>query len=59
MSQPRRSPQLASDIGDGDWLRCWTVNVRGVRFCTRAALRVNEPPHDGKLISFTAVICGR
>ncbi len=36
---------------DDDWLRFWGVNVHGVFYCTRAALRLMEPKRYGKIIN--------
>ena len=40
---------------DDDWLRFWGVNVHGVFYCTRAALRLMEPLHYGKIINIASV----
>jgi len=40
---------------DEDWLRFWDVNVHGVFYCTRAALRLMEPQKYGKIINIASV----
>ena len=40
---------------DEDWLRYWDVNVHGVFYCTRAALRLMEPQRYGKIINIASV----
>ncbi|MDE2363451.1 MAG: SDR family oxidoreductase [Hyphomicrobiales bacterium] len=57
--QPRRSLGFTSAMTDAEWLRFWDVNVHGVFYCTREALRRMEPQRDGKIIniSSTAGLC--
>lgn len=40
---------------DDDWLRFWGVNVHGVFFCTRAALRLMEPQGYGRIINIASI----
>jgi 3-oxoacyl-[acyl-carrier protein] reductase len=40
---------------DEDWLRFWGVNVHGVFYCTRAALRLMEPQRHGKIINIASI----
>jgi 3-oxoacyl-[acyl-carrier protein] reductase len=40
---------------DEDWLRFWGVNVNGVFYCTRAALRLMEPQRYGKVINIASI----
>ena len=40
---------------DDDWLRFWGVNVHGVFYCTRAALRLMEPRRYGKIINIASI----
>jgi 3-oxoacyl-[acyl-carrier protein] reductase len=53
--EPRRSLQLTSSISDEDWLRFWNVNVHGVFYATRAALRLMEPQRYGKIINVASI----
>lgn len=52
---PRESLQFTSQISDEEWLRFWDVNVHGVFYCTRAALRLMEPQREGKIINIASV----
>jgi 3-oxoacyl-[acyl-carrier protein] reductase len=52
---PRQSLQLTSSISDEDWHRYWGVNVHGVFYCTREALRLMEPQRDGKIINIASI----
>ena len=52
---PRQSLGFTSSITDEDWHRYWGVNVHGVFYCTRAALRLMEPQREGKIINIASV----
>jgi 3-oxoacyl-[acyl-carrier protein] reductase len=52
---PRRSLGIVSSLSDDDWLKWWGVNMHGVFFCTRAALRVMEPKRAGKIINIASI----
>jgi 3-oxoacyl-[acyl-carrier protein] reductase len=52
---PRQSLQLTSSLSDDDWHRYWGVNVHGVFYCTREALRLMEPQRDGKIINIASI----
>lgn len=52
---PRESLQFTSRITDEDWHRYWGVNVHGVFYCTRAALRLMEPQKAGKIVNVASV----
>jgi 3-oxoacyl-[acyl-carrier protein] reductase len=52
---PRQSLGIVSSLTDEDWLRFWGVNVHGVFFCTREALRLMEPQRYGKVINIASV----
>ncbi|MBL8389884.1 MAG: SDR family oxidoreductase [Hydrogenophaga sp.] len=52
---PRRSLGIVSSLSDDDWLKWWDVNVDGVFWCTRAALRLMEPQRSGKIINIASV----
>lgn len=49
--QPRQSLQFTSNLTDEDWHRYWGVNVHGVFYCTRGALRMMEPQQEGRIIN--------
>jgi 3-oxoacyl-[acyl-carrier protein] reductase len=52
---PRRSLGFTSNMSDKDWLRFWDVNVHGLFYCTREALRRMEPQRQGKIINVASV----
>lgn len=52
---PRQSLGITSGIGDEDWHRYWGVNVHGVFYCTRAALRLMEPQHYGRIVNIASI----
>ncbi|MES2128574.1 MAG: SDR family NAD(P)-dependent oxidoreductase [Pseudomonadota bacterium] len=53
--QARTSLGFTSGMSDADWLRYWNVNVHGLFYCTRAALRLMEPQRDGKIINIASI----
>ena len=52
---PRQSLGIVSSLSDDDWLKWWGVNMHGVFFCTRAALRFMEPQRSGKIINIASI----
>jgi 3-oxoacyl-[acyl-carrier protein] reductase len=52
---PRQSLGIVSSLSDDDWLKWWGVNMHGVFFCTRAALRQMEPRRSGKIINIASI----
>jgi len=52
---PRQSLGIVSSLTDDDWLKWWGVNMHGVFYCTRAALRQMEPRRSGKIINIASV----
>lgn len=52
---PRQSLGFTSAMSDEDWHHYWNVNVHGVFYCTRAALKLMEPQRDGKIINIASV----
>ena len=52
---PRQSLGITSGLTDNDWLRWWGVNVHGVFYCTREALRMMEPQQSGKIINIASI----
>lgn len=53
--EPRRALGIVSSLSDDDWLKWWGVNMHGVFYCTRAALRLMEPRRRGKIINIASV----
>lgn len=53
--QPRQSLQFTSQMSDDEWLRWWDVNVHGVFYCTREALKRMEPQREGKIINVASI----
>jgi 3-oxoacyl-[acyl-carrier protein] reductase len=51
----RQSLQITSQISDEEWLRFWNVNVHGVFYCTREALKLMEPQQYGRIINIASV----
>jgi len=51
----RQSLGITTSLTDDDWLRFWDVNVHGVFYCTRAALRMMEPRKYGKIINISSI----
>lgn len=52
---PRRSLGITTSLSDDDWLKWWGVNVHGVFYCTRAALRFMEPQAAGRIVNVASV----
>lgn len=52
---PRQSLGIVSSLSDEDWLKWWGVNMHGVFWCTRAALRFMEPQRSGQIINITSI----
>ncbi len=46
---------ITTSSTDEDWLRFWNVNVHGVFYCTRAALRLMEPQRYGKIVNIASI----
>ncbi|WP_330230071.1 SDR family oxidoreductase [Nocardia sp. NBC_00508] len=51
----RRSLGITTSLTDEDWLKWWDVNVHGVFYCTRAALRYMESQRYGRIINIASV----
>jgi 3-oxoacyl-[acyl-carrier protein] reductase len=45
---------ITSSLTDDDWLRWWNVNVHGVFYCIREALRIMEPKKYGRIINIAS-----
>lgn len=52
---PRRSLGIVASLTDEDWLKWWNVNMHGVFYCTRAALRLMQPQQSGRIINIASV----
>jgi 3-oxoacyl-[acyl-carrier protein] reductase len=42
-------------LSDKDWLKWWDVNMHGVFWCTRAALRLMEPRRWGRIVNIASI----
>lgn len=51
----RQSLGFTSSLSDEEWLRYWDVNVHGVFYCTRAALKLMEPQRDGRIVNIASI----
>jgi 3-oxoacyl-[acyl-carrier protein] reductase len=52
---PRQSLGITTSLTDEDWHKWWGVNVHGVFYCTRAALRFMERQRSGKIINVASI----
>jgi len=52
---PRQSLGIWTGLSDDDWLKWWGVNVHGVFYCMREALKLMEPQRYGKIINITSI----
>jgi len=52
---PRHSLQFTSQMSDEEWLRWWDVNVHGVFYCTREALKLMEPQRYGRIVNIASL----
>jgi len=53
--QPRGSLGFTSAMSDEEWLKYWDVNVHGLFYCTRAALRQMEPRGYGRIVNIASI----
>jgi 3-oxoacyl-[acyl-carrier protein] reductase len=53
--QPRQSLEFTCEITDEEWLRWWAVNVHGVFYCTREALKLMQPQKYGRIINIASL----
>lgn len=53
--EPRRSLSFTSSISDEEWHRYWGVNVHGVFYCTREALKIMESNCSGKIVNIASI----
>lgn len=52
---PRDTLGFTSAMSDAEWLKYWGVNVHGLFFCTRAALRQMEPARYGRIVNIASI----
>ena len=52
---PRQSLGITRDMSDDEWRRFWAVNVDGVFYCTREALKRMEAQSYGRIINIASV----
>ncbi len=52
---PRQALGIVASLSDEDWLKWWGVNMHGVFYCTRAALRLMQPQKSGRIINVASV----
>lgn len=53
--EPRRSLEFTSNISDEEWHRYWGVNVHGVFYCTREALKIMQSKRAGKIVNIASI----
>lgn len=53
--EPRDTLGFTSAMSDAEWLRYWDVNVHGLFYCTRAALRQMEPRRHGRIVNIASI----
>jgi 3-oxoacyl-[acyl-carrier protein] reductase len=52
---PRQSLGVTTSLTDHEWHKWWGVNVHGVFYCTRAALRFMERQRSGRIVNIASV----
>lgn len=52
---PRQALGIVASLSDEDWLKWWSVNMHGVFYCTRAALRLMQAQKSGRIINITSI----
>lgn len=52
---PRQALGIVASLSDDDWLKWWGVNMHGVFYCTRAALRLMQPRRAGKIVNIASI----
>lgn len=52
---PRQALGIVASLSDDDWLKWWGVNMHGVFYCTRAALRLMTPRRSGKIVNIASI----
>lgn len=51
----RQSLGIWTSLSDEDWLKWWGVNVHGVFYCMRAALRLMEAQQYGRIVNIASI----
>jgi len=51
----KESLAVTSAFPDEEWHKYWGVNVHGVFYCTREALRIMEPKKSGKIVNIASI----
>lgn len=52
---PRQALGIVTSLSDDDWLKWWGVNMHGVFWCTRAALRLMVPRRRGRIVNIASI----
>jgi 3-oxoacyl-[acyl-carrier protein] reductase len=52
---PRQSLGFTSEITDEEWHRYWDVNVHGMFYCTREALKLMQPQQYGRIVNLASI----
>jgi len=52
---PKHSLQITRNLTDEEWQRMFEVNVNGVFYCTREALKIMEDKGYGKIINIASI----
>lgn len=55
LPEPRRSLAFTSEMSDEEWLRYWQVNVHGMFYCTREALKIMQKNSAGKIVNVASI----
>lgn len=53
--RPRQSLGFTRQISDDDWHHYWNVNVHGMFYCTREALKLMEPQRYGRIVNLASI----
>ncbi|AMO24514.1 3-oxoacyl-[acyl-carrier-protein] reductase [Ramlibacter solisilvae] len=52
---PRDTLGFTSEISNEEWHRYWGVNVHGVFYCTREALKLMQPQRYGRIVNVASI----
>jgi 3-oxoacyl-[acyl-carrier protein] reductase len=52
---PKESLGVTKDLSDEEWHHYWGVNIHGVFYCTRGALKLMEKQRYGKIINISSI----
>jgi 3-oxoacyl-[acyl-carrier protein] reductase len=53
--QPRQALGFTSEITDEEWHRYWDVNVHGMFYCTREALKPMQAQQYGRIVNLASI----